>query len=60
MKYYIDREWYDEHYDTWFSYECPIEKYYDNYEDALAECECLNDTKILGDNEKYIVVEVEE
>ena len=43
-----------------FSYECPIEKYYDNYEETLAECELLNDTKILGDNEKYIVVEVEE
>ncbi len=60
MKYYVDRQWYSDWIDMWISYECPIEKYYDNYEDALEECECLNDTKILCDNEKYEVVEVEE
>ena len=60
MKYYIDRVWFYENNDAWISYECPIEKYYDNYEEALEECELLNDTKILCDNEKYIVVEVEE
>ena len=59
MKYYIDRVWFDVNNDTWISYECHIEKYYDNYEDALAECKCLNDTKILGDNEKYEVMELE-
>lgn len=59
MKYYIDRVWFDENNDSWISYECPIEKYYDYYEDALAECEFLNDTKILGDNEKYEVMELE-
>ena len=60
MKYYIDRVWFDGNNDAWISYECPIEKYYDDYEDALAECEFLNYTKILGDNEKYEVMEVEE
>ena len=59
MKYYIDRVWFDVTNDAWISYECPIEKYYDNYEDALAECEFLNDTKFLGDNEKYEVMELE-
>ena len=59
MKYYIDRVWFDGNKDALISYECPIEKYYDNYEDALAECELINDTKILGDNEKYEVMELE-
>ena len=59
MKYYIDRFWFDVNNDTWISYECPIEKYYDDYEDALSECDFLNDTKILGDNEKYEVMELE-
>ena len=59
MIYYIDRVWFDASNDAWISYECPIEKYYDNYEDALVECELLNDTKILGDNEKYEVMELE-
>ena len=59
MRYYIDRVWFDGNNDAWISYECPIEKYYDNYEDALAECELLNDTKILCDNEKYEVMELE-
>ena len=59
MRYYIDRVWLDRTNDAWISYECPNEKYYDNYEDALSECEFLNDTKILGDNEKYEVMELE-
>ena len=59
MKYYIDRVWFDANNDDWISYECPIEKYYDNYEEALEECEFLNDTKILDDNEKYEVMELE-
>ena len=59
MKYYIDRVWFDVNNDSWISYECPIEKYYDNYKDAVEECEILNDTKILDDNEKYEVLEVE-
>lgn len=59
MKYYIDRVWFDGNNDSWISYECPIEKYYDDYEDALEECEFLNDTKILVDNEKYEVMELE-
>ena len=60
MRYYIDRVWFDRNNDSWISYECPIENYYDNYEEVLSECELLNDTKFLYDNEKYIVVEVEE
>ena len=59
MRYYIDRVWFDVTNDAWISYECPIEKYYDNYEEALEECEFLNDTKILDDNEKYEVMELE-
>ena len=59
MPYYIDRVWFDGNNDAWISYECPIEKYYDNYEEALEECELLNDTKILCDNEKYEVMELE-
>ena len=50
MKYYIDRVWFDVNNVAWISYKCPIEKQYDDYEDALADCELLNDTKILGDN----------
>ena len=50
MRYYIDRVWFDVNNDSWISYECPIEKYYDDYEEELAECDFLNDTKILGDN----------
>ena len=60
MKYYIDYMWHDLGNDMWVSYEIPIEKYYDNYEKALEECECLNDTKFLLNNERYEVVEVEE
>lgn len=59
MRYYIDRVWFDENNDAWISYECTIEKYYDDYEDALEECEFLNHTKILCDNEKYEVMELE-
>lgn len=61
MKYYIDRVWYCMQADTWFSYENPIEYYYDSYEEALAECDYLNETKIFVDyNEKFEVMEVEE
>ena len=59
MPYYIDRVWFDGNNDAWISYECPIEKYYDNYEEALEECELLNNTKTLGNNEKYEVMELE-
>ena len=59
MKYYIDRVWYSEQDDTWYSYEITNHEYFTNKETAKMCCDVLNDTKILGDNEKYIVVEVE-
>ncbi len=58
--YIVDRFWYSVFDDTWHSYECPIETYYHDKKSADYVCEVLNDTKILGDNEKYEVVEVEE
>ena len=60
MKYYIDSVWYSEQDDTWYSYEITNNEYFTHKETAKMCCDVLNDTKILGDNEKYIVVEVEE
>lgn len=59
MKYYIDRVWYSEQDDTWYSYEITNSEYFTNKETAKMFCDALNDTKILDDNEKYEVVEVE-
>ena len=60
MKYYIDRVWYSVQDETWYSCEIPNHEYFTHKETAEMICDVLNDTKILGDNEKYIVVEVEE
>lgn len=60
MKYYIDRMWFSEQDNTWYSYEVPNPEYFTNKEIAKIWCDVLNDTKILCDNEKYEVVEVEE
>ena len=60
MKYYIDRVWYSEQDDTWYSDEITYPEYFTHKETAEMCCDMLNGTKFLGDNEKNIVVEVEE
>ena len=61
MKYYIDRVWYSEHDDTWYSDEIKYPEYFFTHKEAAEMCcDMLNGTKFLGDNEKYIVVEVED
>ena len=60
MKYYIDKQFYDNYSDTWYSLEGGIDTYYDNFKDAQDECDYLNKYCCYKDNEKYFVCELEE
>ena len=52
MKYYIDKQFYDDYSDSWYSLEIGIDTYYNNLKDAQDECDYLNKYCCYKDNEK--------
>lgn len=57
VKYYVDKE-YTDGIGT-YSYESPIEQYYETKEEAQKECDILNECMVLEKNELYCVCEKE-